>query len=153
MGTKRVGWARIRSLINENANQLKTKYEQQLSASAATALNAGNSGVIVLMGSGQDITLPTAQAGLSYTFTWAEDNGAASTITATTPNFLAGAIQEHVGAKTHNHHGNGSSNLVLTLGTAIAAGDTVQMHSNGTLWFCTGMVSGAGAQGAVFSNS
>ena len=38
MGTKRVGWARIRSLINENQNQLKTRNHQVISAAAAKTL-------------------------------------------------------------------------------------------------------------------
>lgn len=70
MGTKRVGWARIRSLINENTNQLKIRTAQLKAVTAATTLTADDSGAIIhwTHGSAHDITLPTATVGLHYTF-------------------------------------------------------------------------------------
>ena len=70
MGTKRVGWARIRSLINENGNQLKILKPQIISASAARTLTAAESGATIYwsQADAHDITLPTATVGLNYTF-------------------------------------------------------------------------------------
>ena len=70
MGTKRVGWARIRSLINENQNQLKIRNHQIISAAAAKTLSAADSGATIYwtQSDAHDITLPAASAGLSFTF-------------------------------------------------------------------------------------
>jgi len=70
MGTKRVGWARIKSLINENKNQLKFLKRQLLAVSAAKTLTANDSGALIhwTHGSAHDITLPDAEVGLNYTF-------------------------------------------------------------------------------------
>ena len=70
MGTKRVGWARIRSLINENQNQLKRRNREVISAAAAKTLTAADSGAVIYwtQADAHDITLPTAAAGLNYTF-------------------------------------------------------------------------------------
>lgn len=70
MGTKRVGWARIRSLINENQNQLKTRNHQVISAAAAKTLTSDDSGATIYwtQSDAHDITLPAATAGLNFTF-------------------------------------------------------------------------------------
>ena len=69
MGTKRVGWARIRSLINENNNLLQLKRVQVKEVSAATTLLASDSGstIVWTKSSGHDITLPAAEEGLHFT--------------------------------------------------------------------------------------
>ena len=68
MGTKRVGWARIRSLINENANQVGPKVLRITQCTAATTLTAAQSGTTVYWthGSTHDLTLPTAVVGLNF---------------------------------------------------------------------------------------
>jgi hypothetical protein len=70
MGTKRVGWARIKSLINENANQLKMLHPQIIAVSGTRTLTAGESGATIAwtMGSAHHITLPTAAVGMRYDF-------------------------------------------------------------------------------------
>ena len=70
MGTKRVGWARIKSLINENANQLKMLYPQVIAVSGTRTLLAAESGATIAwtMGSAHHITLPTAAVGMRYSF-------------------------------------------------------------------------------------
>jgi hypothetical protein len=75
MGTKRVGWARIRSLINENQNQLKTRNDQIKAVSSATTLTADDSGATIYWThstSNHDITLPAAKVGLNFKFVIAE---------------------------------------------------------------------------------
>ena len=68
MGTKRVGWARIRSLINENQNQLKIRNDQVVAATTTT-LTAGQSGATILWdasAAGTILTLPAAATGLNF---------------------------------------------------------------------------------------
>ena len=68
MGTKRVGWARIRSLINENQNQLKIRNDQVVAVSADTTLTAGQSGATIFWdaSTSNTITLPAAATGLNF---------------------------------------------------------------------------------------
>ena len=68
MGTKRVGWARIRSLINENQNQIKIRNDKVVAATTAT-LTADQSGATILWdtsAAGTILTLPAAATGLNF---------------------------------------------------------------------------------------
>ena len=68
MGTKRVGWARIRSLINENQNQLKIRNDQVVAATTTT-LTADQPGATILWdasAAGTILTLPAAATGLNF---------------------------------------------------------------------------------------
>jgi len=69
MGTKRVGWARIRSLINENTNQIKIRNNQVIAVSATTTLTAGQSGATIFWDASAAttiLTLPAAAPGLNF---------------------------------------------------------------------------------------
>ena len=68
MGTKRVGMARVKSLINENVNQLKLNKQEIVTCTAAKTLKASQSGCIVYWthSSAHNITLPTAKAGMHF---------------------------------------------------------------------------------------
>ena len=70
MGTKRVGMARIKSLINENINQLKFKTPEILALSTTRLLLASESGATIYwtLGTTHHITLPDATVGLTYDF-------------------------------------------------------------------------------------
>jgi hypothetical protein len=70
MGTKRVGWARIKSLINENSNQLKLLHPQLIAVSSDTTLTTAQSGGTIMwtLGTAHHITLPTAAVGMRYDF-------------------------------------------------------------------------------------
>ncbi len=74
MGTKRVGMARVRSLINENNNQLKLNRQKQISlvhnSTSNHTLSASDSGAVLFWthGSNHDITLPDAKAGMHFKF-------------------------------------------------------------------------------------
>ncbi len=72
MGTKRVGWARIKSLINENQNELKTRNHEVLALNSAgtLTLTAAQSGVTIYWthGSAHNVRLPVAAPGLNFTF-------------------------------------------------------------------------------------
>jgi hypothetical protein len=68
MGTKRVGWARIKSLINENANALKFKKKVTRAAIiAATTLTSSDLGSVIMLDASAsstnfEITLPASPA-------------------------------------------------------------------------------------------
>jgi hypothetical protein len=68
MGTKRVGWARIRSLINENQNQLGLRNRRIIHVDGLRAIAASESGATLLWtkGTSHTITLPPAAAGLNF---------------------------------------------------------------------------------------
>ena len=86
MGSKRVGFARIRSLINENTNQLKHRRAVVRTAlTADTTLTAADQGSVILIdGSAAanfTISLPTApEVGSEYYFCLADDNNAAAQV-------------------------------------------------------------------------
>ena len=79
MGTKRVGFARIRSLINENTNQLKIRRKEALTVTGTSTLTAADSGKVVGISfnsaSTAIVTLPSAQAGLEFEFQWLPASG------------------------------------------------------------------------------
>jgi len=68
MGTKRVGWARIQSLINENTNDLKARKHVVVSAlTADTTITESDYGSVILVdasgaSSNFTLTLPTDPA-------------------------------------------------------------------------------------------
>jgi len=68
MGTKRVGWARIKSLVNENQNDLKHRRASVKAAlTGNTTLTAADYGSVILIDASAaatnfTITLPTAPA-------------------------------------------------------------------------------------------
>ena len=74
MGTKRVGMARVKSLINENVNKLKLKLQEQVDLVHNVTTNhtiaAAQSGNVFFWthGSAHDITLPSAVAGRHLKF-------------------------------------------------------------------------------------
>jgi len=86
MGTKRVGWARIKSLINENQNALKHRRATCKTAiTADTTLVAGDYGSLILLNgtaaSNFELTLPTTPPlGAEFKFTLVEASNAAAQI-------------------------------------------------------------------------
>jgi hypothetical protein len=84
MGTKRVGWARIKSLINENENQLHLLKPKliALSAGSSRTLTAAESGATFwwTLGSAHHLTLPEATVGLRYTIIIQKGSNANHTI-------------------------------------------------------------------------
>ena len=151
MGTKRVGWARIRSLINENQNDLFHRKKGTKVVTADTTLSAADSGKIILMGeNGVDITLPSATVGMSFTIVQTGDyDTAVCTVVAAAGDFMAGAV---AGPSTASQNlANGSSHLTATWGSATLMGDQITLVSNGTLWFISGTAAAGGANGIAFS--
>ena len=148
MGTKRVGWARIRSLINENTNQIKVRNEEIISIGSGETrvLTANDSGALVYLGGGgvATATLPAVAAGLSFRFysTSAQAhviNGGASVI--------QGSYMHSANKGTHAHVAivNKSS---LTLATNPAIGDFINLSCDGTNWYADGIVNNVITQGS-----
>ena len=151
MGTKRVGWARIKSLINENQNDLYRRKATTKSVTSDTTLVAADSGKVILMGqNGVDITLPAATAGMTFTIIQVEDYvTAVCTVVAAAGDFMAGAV---AGPSTASQNlADGSSDLTATFGSATLAGDQITLLSDGTLWYVTGTAAAGGANGIAFS--
>ena len=119
-------------------------------ASSTTTLTLADSGKVVLMApNAAAIVLPEAVSGLRYTVILAENYATATcTVTATTPDFMAGGIA--AGDSGDGNLANGSSNLVATFGTATLSGDRLELWSDGTYWFVGGFTA-ATSNGIVFS--
>tara|TARA_Y100000296_G_scaffold75250_1_gene94691 strand:- start:400 stop:855 length:456 start_codon:yes stop_codon:yes gene_type:complete len=151
MGTKRVGWARIRSLINENQNELFHLKQGYKTVTADTTLTGADSGKVILMGAnGVDITLPAATVGMSFTVILTADYDTAScTVVAAAGDFMAGAVAGPSAAS--QQLADGSSDLTATFGSGTLAGDRITLVSNGTLWFVSGVNAAGGANGISFS--
>ncbi len=73
MGTKRVGWARIKSLINENTNALQLQRKLIKSVTATASLTTADSGKLVVLNASDagstavTVTLPAATgSGVHY---------------------------------------------------------------------------------------
>ena len=69
MGSKRVGLARVRSLINANANQMKFQKKEVVHINqTATTLTVAQSGITVFWthGATHNITLPAAKSGMNF---------------------------------------------------------------------------------------
>jgi len=151
MGVRQIGWARIRSLINENQNELFHLKQGYKVVAADTTLTAADSGKVILMGTnGVDITLPAATVGMSFTVIQTGDYAtAACTVIAGTGDFMAGAVAGPSTAAANL--ADGSSDLTATFGSATLAGDQITLVSNGTLWFVSGTAAAGGANGIAFS--
>ena len=138
MGSKRVGWARIKSLINENANQLQPRRTQYQTISSDTTLTMADSGGVIGCNgaSAVEITLPNPddQAGASFRF-HLTDNTAHVDI-----NVDAGTT-EFVGSVKGLSSGDtavSSDTYVRFVASTAVAGDYIELISNGANWFVSG---------------
>ena len=140
MGTKRVGMARIKSLINENTNQLKRRNEEIISIGAAQTrvLTAADSGALVYLGGGgvATATLPAVAAGLNFRFY-------ATSAQVHIVNGGAGVIQ---GSFHHNTNGSTMARVAVVNATTLALhsanpliGDKFELSCNGTNWYLSGI--------------
>jgi hypothetical protein len=141
MGTKRVGWARIKSLINENQNQLGIRNQKVATLATGTTLTASNSGTTYLLvqtAGALTATLPSAAAGLSFRFVLK---------TAAAGNFTvsqAGSGEDFVGRFSSADTTAGASaassgnTAIQFMGGTAVAGDWIDIWSDGTNWYCSG---------------
>ena len=147
MGTKRVGMARVKSLINENVNQLKRRNQEIISVGAAETkvLTAADSGALVYLGGAgvATATLPAVAAGLNFRFysTSAQAhiiNGGASKI--------QGSYMHSANKGTHAHVAIADTSS-LELATNPAIGDFINLSCDGNNWYADGIVNNVISQG------
>ena len=164
MGSKRVGHARIRALINENSNQMSIQKLRYIAGTATKSLTAAESGRVVLVGGAAAglaadtiFTLPSAADGLYFKFVYVGNAADAQDFQVNTGSdsnyFLGGLIQHDIGATADNtaYHPNGSSNSRCNILTP-DCGTTVEVWCDGTNWFINGYVSSTTNTGVTFAD-
>jgi len=137
MGTKRVGWARIRSLINENQNQLQMRRYRTQTISADTTLTAADAGQIISLNGATalEVTLPRAtSAGLWFRFILSDNTANVDIIQGDAGDELVGSVM----CLTNKDTGTGTDTKIrFASGTALA-GDWVEVVSDGSDWLVSG---------------
>jgi len=137
MGTKRVGWARIRSLINENKNALQQRRYLTQTLSANTTLTDADSGQIISVNgaSAIDVTLPRATtAGLWFRFVLSDNTADVDIVQGDATDELVGSIM----CLSNKDTGTGSDTKISFKAGVALAGDWVEVISNGSDWLVSG---------------
>tara|TARA_R110000824_G_scaffold357053_3_gene544391 strand:- start:347 stop:850 length:504 start_codon:yes stop_codon:yes gene_type:complete len=144
-----IGWARIRSLVNENQNQIKILKGEMIHVDdTATTLTAAQSGATVFWthASAHNVTLPAATAGMSFKFVLSagsahahyilsqtddEIYGKARVVSTTSDQFAVQVVLE--GSAVDKIHLRKAGNAAL----GGDAGDTVELTCvEDGLWVC-----------------
>ena len=129
MGTKRVGWARIKSLVNENQNELSRRNRRIIAASADKTLSASESGATILWtkGTSHTITLPAAEAGLNFKVVIKKSSDNLHKIAAASGDCFFGQVIVQSSNATHD-----SAMQQVVYATAVAdPGDYDHLHIDG----------------------
>jgi len=137
MGTKRVGWARIRSLINENQNDLRRRNRQVVTISEDTTLTAEDSGKLIMCNgaSATEVTLPRAtDAGLNFRFVLSDNTAHFDILQGDVDDELVGSIV----AITAKDTGSGSDTKIRFVASTALAGDWVEVYCDGADWIVCG---------------
>ena len=163
MGTKRIGWARIRSLINENTNQMSISRSRYTKATATASLTVSQSGTTILVGAAAAglaadsiFTLPSAEDGLHFRFVYAGNAADVQDFQINTGSdtnyFIGGVLQHDIGGEDGAiYHPDGGSNSRCNILTPDGATD-VEVWCDGTLWYISGWVNSATNTGVVFAD-
>tara|TARA_R110000824_G_scaffold259782_1_gene448467 strand:+ start:33 stop:533 length:501 start_codon:yes stop_codon:yes gene_type:complete len=165
MGTKRIGHARIRALINENNNQMSIQRLRYVDGTATRTLTTTDSGRAVLVGSAAAglaadtiFTLPGAGDGLYFKFVYvggAADAQDFQISTGSDTNFLIGGAVQHDpdngGDDTVVYHPNLSSNSRVNFLTP-DSGTVVEVWCDGTNWYFAGTLISATDAGVTFAD-
>jgi len=153
MGTKRVGMARVKSLINENVNQLKINKQEIIEcSSAALVLTAAQSGATIYWTHSANqygITLPAAAVGMSFKFIIVAGHAAEHTITCNNADEIIGKVTvvSTTENKTDTQLANKSDNFkeinlhatTTTLGGDV--GDIIELHCvEANHWICSALL-------------
>jgi hypothetical protein len=163
MGKKRIGWARMKSLINENENRLNHKRPAFKKGTATVSLTQSESGQCVIVGplaaglAGDVVfTLPTAENGLYFKFVYvggAADAQDFQLNTGSDTNYFIGGIFQHDigGEDGAAYHPNLSSNSKINFLTP-DAGTFAEVWCDGTNWFVNGFLNSATNTGITFAD-
>ena len=151
MGTKRVGWARIRSLINENGNQLQFRREvapallTDADTTLTTADNCGRINIVPDLTGTRTYTLPSPVAGRVIEFVCfgtgaAADNKNFEIKTGNAAHFLQGAVtQISTDSNAAADWGNGTSDVKVTIKNT-ATCNIKLIGKSDTVWYIVGNV-------------
>ena len=165
MGSKRVGHARIKALIQENNNLMNFRKSAYVDGTQTATLTVAQSGRVVLVGAAAAglaadaiFTLPEAADGLYYKFVYAgnaADGQDFQISTGNDTNFLIGGVVQHdpdnAGDDSVVYHPNGSSNSRANFLTP-DAGTVVEVWCDGTNWYLAGTLISATDTGVTFAN-
>jgi len=163
MGTKRIGHARIRSLINENNNLMSIRKARYVDGTATATLTADQSGRVVLVGSAAAglaadtiFTLPGAEDALYFKFVYAGNAADAQDFQINTGSdtnyFIGGVLQHDIGGEDGAiYHPDGNSESRCNVLTP-DGGTDVQVWCDGTLWYISGFVNSATDAGVSFAD-
>ena len=140
MGTKRVGWARIKSLINENQNALQMLKRVTQTTTADTTLTATDSGTTIFLDGSttHDVTLPAAATGLTFTFFLVDATADVDIVQgATATEDFVGNITAHNGKDTASAS---DTKIIFDQSGGATVGDWVQVTCyNDDDWYVVGL--------------
>jgi len=163
MGTKRVGWARIKSLINENDNLMSIRKSRYTKATETASLTAAQSGTTILVGAAAAglaadtiLTLPSAADGLNFRFVYAGNAADAQDFQINTGSdtnyFIGGVLQHDIGGEDGAiYHPDGDSQSRCNILTP-DGGTDLEVWCDGTLWYISGFVNSATDTGVSFAD-
>ena len=137
MGTKRVGMARIRSLINENTNDLRLRNREVVTISEDTTLTAADSGKLILCNgaSATEVTLPRAtDAGLNFRFVLSDNTANFDILQGHADDELVGSVM----ALSAKDTGTGLDTKIRFAAATALAGDWVEVYCDGADWIVCG---------------
>ena len=164
MGTKRVGHARIRALINANNNLMSIRKPRYVDGTATMTLTPDQSGRTVLVGGAAAglaadtiFTLPSPQEGLTFRFVYVGNAADVqdfqiSTGTDAAP-FGGGVFQHDINDEDGAiYHPNGSSNSRCNILTPDGGTDIRVWCNASLLWNISGFVNSATNTGVSFAD-
>ena len=148
MGTKRVGMARVKSLINENVNQLQLRRYPYQTISATTTLTMADAGQIIGVNGATaiDITLPAvANTGAWFRFVLTDNTADVDIIQAAATEDFVGSV---TGLSAKDTATSTDTKVSFKASTALA-GDYIECYSDGASWLISGQ--GAANSAIVFA--
>ena len=148
MGTKRVGMARVRSLINENVNQLQIRRYPYQTISEDTTLTMADAGQIIGVtgASAIDISLPAvANTGAWFRFVLTDNTADVDIVQAAATEDFVGSVMGLSAIDT----ATASDTKVSFKASTALAGDYIECYSDGASWLFSGQ--GAANSAIVFA--
>ena len=148
MGTKRVGMARVKSLINENKNQLQMRRYKFQTISSDTTLTMADAGQIIAVNgaSALEVTLPSAaNTGAWFRFVLSDNTANVDIIQAGSSDDFVGSV---IGISAKDTATASDTKVRFAASTALA-GDYIEVYSNGVNWLISGQT--AVNSGIVFA--
>ena len=137
MGTKRVGMARVKSLINENVNQLQSRRYVYQTISTDTTLTMADSGQVIGVNGAAalEVTLPAvANAGAWFRFVLTDNDNHVDILQAAATEDFVGSVM----CLTNKDTATASDTKVRFVASTALAGDYIEVVSDGASWLISG---------------